>query len=128
MAAPNLCSEELVTVAPDEDLDRAVALMREYSIRRLPVVEGDDRVGVISLGDVSAAGPNTWRAQQEVGPRKGRPKGPCHRAFGSFRAPRSGERAARMPCGGITAGGVDESAGTSAYRTGPGPPRRPRCR
>ncbi|MEU6064858.1 MULTISPECIES: CBS domain-containing protein [Streptomyces] len=72
MAAPNLCSEELVTAAPDEDLDRTVALLREHSVRRLPVVEGDEPVGVISLGDlaverdrgselddISAAGPNT---------------------------------------------------------------------
>ncbi|WP_308377520.1 CBS domain-containing protein [Streptomyces sp. ISL-99] len=33
------CSEELVTVSPDDDLDRAVSLMREHAVRRLPVVE-----------------------------------------------------------------------------------------
>ncbi|UXY32155.1 CBS domain-containing protein [Streptomyces sp. HUAS TT20] len=72
MTVADLCSEDLVTITPDEDLDRAVALMREHSVRRLPVVEGDEPVGVISLGDlaverdrgsalgdISAARPNT---------------------------------------------------------------------
>lgn len=53
MTVADLCSEELVTVTPDDDLDRAVELMREHSIRRLPVVEGDEPVGVISLGDLA---------------------------------------------------------------------------
>ncbi|MFJ3309981.1 CBS domain-containing protein [Streptomyces sp. NPDC086549] len=72
MTVADLCGEELVTITPDEDLDRAVELMREHSVRRLPVVDGDEPVGVISLsdlaierdrgsalGDISAAGPNT---------------------------------------------------------------------
>lgn len=48
------CSEELVTVSPDDTLDRAVGLMREHSVRRLPVVgEGDEPVGIVSLGDLA---------------------------------------------------------------------------
>ncbi|WP_031480572.1 CBS domain-containing protein [Streptomyces bicolor] len=67
------CSEELVTVSPDDTLDRAVSLMREHSVRRLPVVGAEDEpVGIVSLGDlaierdeksalgdISAARPNT---------------------------------------------------------------------
>jgi len=48
------CSDDLVTVSPDEDLDRAVELMRENSVRRLPVVdEGRHPVGIVSLGDMA---------------------------------------------------------------------------
>ncbi|MGW3150653.1 CBS domain-containing protein [Streptomyces sp. NPDC001177] len=47
------CSEDLVTIAPDDSLGQAVALMREHSVRRLPVVEGDRPVGIVSLGDLA---------------------------------------------------------------------------
>ena len=47
------CSEDLVTVEPEEDLDRAVQLMREHSVRRIPVVEGGHPVGIVSLGDLA---------------------------------------------------------------------------
>ncbi|GAB2872060.1 CBS domain-containing protein [Streptomyces deserti] len=66
------CSEDLVTVTPDEDLDHAVQLMREHSVRRIPVVDHGHPVGIVSigdlamerdpesaLGDISAAKPNT---------------------------------------------------------------------
>ncbi|MEU6516089.1 CBS domain-containing protein [Streptomyces sp. NPDC046978] len=49
----NACSDELVTIGPDDDLDRAVEMMREHSIRRIPVVEGDHPVGIVSLGDMA---------------------------------------------------------------------------
>jgi CBS domain-containing protein len=49
-----VCSTETVTVSPDDDVDRAIQLMRERAIRRLPVVEEGDRpVGVVSLGDLA---------------------------------------------------------------------------
>ncbi|MGW5434702.1 CBS domain-containing protein [Streptomyces sp. NPDC004059] len=44
-------------MTPDEDLDQAVDLMREHSVRRLPVVEEGHPV-VSILGDISAAKPN----------------------------------------------------------------------
>ncbi|MFF9771887.1 CBS domain-containing protein [Streptomyces sp. NPDC014636] len=47
------CSGEVVTVSPDEDLDHAVELMREHSIRRLPVVEEGHPIGIIALGDLA---------------------------------------------------------------------------
>jgi CBS domain-containing protein len=43
-----------VSVRPDEDPARAVALMREHAIRRLPVVDNDGTaVGIVSLGDLA---------------------------------------------------------------------------
>ncbi|MEU9548936.1 CBS domain-containing protein [Streptomyces werraensis] len=47
------CSEDLVTVRPDDELDVAVRLMREHAVRRVPVVDGEHPVGVLSLGDVA---------------------------------------------------------------------------
>ncbi|MEU6357548.1 CBS domain-containing protein [Streptomyces sp. NPDC047072] len=47
------CSDDLVTVGPEDDLDRAIALMREHSVRRIPVVEDGRPVGVVSLGDAA---------------------------------------------------------------------------
>ncbi|WP_030809190.1 CBS domain-containing protein [Streptomyces sp. NRRL F-2799] len=46
-------SDDLVTIGPDESVDRAVELMREHAVRRLPVVEGDAAVGIIALGDLA---------------------------------------------------------------------------
>ncbi|WP_432171859.1 CBS domain-containing protein [Streptomyces sp. 1222.5] len=48
------CSDDLVTITPDEDLDHAVDLMREHSVRRLPVIEEGHPVGIISIGDLAA--------------------------------------------------------------------------
>ncbi|AEE46420.1 CBS domain-containing protein [Cellulomonas fimi] len=50
-----LASEELVTVGPDDDLAEVVRLMREKAVRRVPVVEGDQAVGILSLGDLAQA-------------------------------------------------------------------------
>lgn len=49
----DISSEELTTLSPDETVDRAVELMRERAIRRLPVVEGETPVGIVSLGDLA---------------------------------------------------------------------------
>lgn len=42
-----------MTVGPDDDLDRAVRLMREHAVRRVPVVENGRPVGVVTSGDVA---------------------------------------------------------------------------
>lgn len=47
------CSDDVITVAPEEDLDHAVELMREHSVRRLPVMEQGHPVGIVSLGDLA---------------------------------------------------------------------------
>ncbi|GGZ46084.1 oxidoreductase [Streptomyces bluensis] len=48
------CSEDLVVVGPDDDVDRAVEVMREHAVRRVPVVdEGHHPVGIVSIGDLA---------------------------------------------------------------------------
>lgn len=50
----NACSEDLVTVGPDDDLALAVHVMREHSVRRVPVVdEGHHAVGIVAIGDLA---------------------------------------------------------------------------
>ncbi|MFJ6939783.1 CBS domain-containing protein [Streptomyces sp. NPDC101132] len=48
-----VCSGEPVTVGPDDGIDRAVALMREHALRRLPVTEDGKLVGIVSIGDLA---------------------------------------------------------------------------
>ncbi|MBL3664928.1 CBS domain-containing protein [Streptomyces sp. M2CJ-2] len=48
------CSEDLVTVGPDDDLTLVVQVMREHAVRRVPVVDDDQHaVGIVSLGDLA---------------------------------------------------------------------------
>lgn len=48
------CSEDLVTVKPDDDLGLAVKVMREHSVRRVPVVDQERHaVGIVSIGDLA---------------------------------------------------------------------------
>ena len=44
---------DLVTCAPDTALADAVRLMKQHDVRRLPVVEGDTAVGILSIGDLA---------------------------------------------------------------------------
>ncbi|MFD0825206.1 CBS domain-containing protein [Neobacillus sp. M.A.Huq-85] len=47
----DIMSNDLITVSPDASSREAAKLMAEHQIRRLPVVEGDRLVGIVSLGD-----------------------------------------------------------------------------
>ncbi|CQR59977.1 CBS domain-containing protein [Streptomyces leeuwenhoekii] len=47
------CSDDVVTVRPDEELDHVVELMREHAVRRIPVVDEGHPVGIVSLGDMA---------------------------------------------------------------------------
>jgi CBS domain-containing protein len=48
-----ICSRDLTAVSPTDTVDDAIRLMREKDIRRLPVVEGNHLVGIVSLGDLA---------------------------------------------------------------------------
>jgi CBS domain-containing protein len=48
-----ICSRELVTLSPDEPIATAVSLMREWAVRRIPIIEGDRPVGIVSIGDLA---------------------------------------------------------------------------
>ena len=48
-----VCSRELLTLTPGDSADDAVRLMRERSMRRIPINEDGNVVGVNSLGDLA---------------------------------------------------------------------------
>lgn len=47
-----ICSEPLLTAAPDDDVDAVLATMRDHGIRRVPVLDGETAVGILSIVDV----------------------------------------------------------------------------
>ena len=51
-----VASTDLSTVSPDDDLDRALQLLAERRVRRLPVVEGDKLVGIVAQADIARQG------------------------------------------------------------------------
>src|SRR5690606_2145292 len=42
-----------ITLRPDDEVDRAVTVMRDNAIRRIPVVKNGKVVGIVSLGDLA---------------------------------------------------------------------------
>ena len=51
----DVISRDLVTVGPDDDVERAMDAMGEHQVRRIPVVDGDNRlVGIIAQADIAA--------------------------------------------------------------------------
>jgi CBS domain-containing protein len=51
--AEDVCSGRLAIVGPEDDSTEAVRVMRDHAVRRLPVVDGDRLVGIVSLGDLA---------------------------------------------------------------------------
>jgi CBS domain-containing protein len=50
----DICSPLPATLSPDDDLERAIEIMRKKAVRRIPVVDADKRtVGIVSLGDLA---------------------------------------------------------------------------
>lgn len=46
-------SRDITTVTPDTSVDEAARIMADHQIRRLPVVENGNLVGVVSIGDLA---------------------------------------------------------------------------
>lgn len=49
----DVCSRNLTTLSPDDQLETAVRLIREHAIRRLPVVRRGRAVGILTMGDLA---------------------------------------------------------------------------
>jgi CBS domain-containing protein len=48
-----VCSRELVTVAPDDAPEQAIELMRARALRRIPVTRDGQAIGIVSMGDLA---------------------------------------------------------------------------
>jgi CBS domain-containing protein len=49
----DVLSGDLASVTPEDSVERAIALMREKAIRRVPVLESGRAVGIVSIGDLA---------------------------------------------------------------------------
>jgi CBS domain-containing protein len=49
----DIATKNVVSVTPDMSTREAAELMSEYQVRRLPVVEGERLVGIVSIGDLA---------------------------------------------------------------------------
>ena len=53
VTADDVCSHNIESVASGDPVDRAVKMMRDQAIRRLPVIDEGNLVGIVSLGDLA---------------------------------------------------------------------------
>ena len=51
--AGELGGEEVVTIGADDSVDEALSTMKDHKVRRLPVIDGHDLVGVVSMADLA---------------------------------------------------------------------------
>ena len=57
----DIVSKEVIAARPDMSTREAAQLMSEHQVRRLPVVENDRLVGIVSLGDLAVKDANDKR-------------------------------------------------------------------
>jgi CBS domain-containing protein len=57
------CSEDLLTLKPDSKVGEAIRVMTEHAVRRVPVVDGDHPVGIVTLGDLAVS----WDRKSALG-------------------------------------------------------------
>jgi len=51
--ASELGGEEVVTIGADDSVDEALSTMKQHQVRRLPVIDGHDLVGIVSIADLA---------------------------------------------------------------------------
>ena len=54
LRAIDICTDHVVTLDASSGVDDAVKLMTEKAIRRIPVVENDIPIGIVTIGDLAA--------------------------------------------------------------------------
>lgn len=52
MTVAELMTQRVITTTPEESVARVARIMTESRVRHLPVLEGRELVGIVSLGDV----------------------------------------------------------------------------
>ncbi len=53
--ASTIMSDNVYSVKPDADVESALQLMKKQKIRRLPVIENEFLLGMVSLGDIAVS-------------------------------------------------------------------------
>ena len=44
---------EVITIGADDSIDEAITTMKNYAVKRLPVIDGDEVIGVVSQADIA---------------------------------------------------------------------------
>lgn len=57
----SIVSGDVITASPDMSTKEAAQLMSDHQVRRLPVVENDRLVGIVSIGDIAVKDANDKR-------------------------------------------------------------------
>lgn len=52
-AAELVNGREVVTIGADDDIDEAIDTMKAHAVRRLPVIDGDEVIGIVSQADIA---------------------------------------------------------------------------
>ncbi len=48
-----LDGREVVTIGADDSIDLAIDTMKEHAVRRLPVIDGDEVIGIVAQADIA---------------------------------------------------------------------------
>ena len=58
-AAELVDGREVVTIGADDSIEEAIRTMKEHAVRRLPVIDGTELVGMVSQADIARAADET---------------------------------------------------------------------
>ncbi len=59
-AVGQVMEEKLITISPEKDIFEALRVMRDYNIRHLPVIDGDNFLGLITVKDILKIEPDLF--------------------------------------------------------------------
>lgn len=59
VTAGSLTDGTVVTVAPEDSVEEVLAAMKEHQIRRVPVVDGTELVGMLAQADIARSMPDS---------------------------------------------------------------------
>lgn len=62
----NVMTSQVTTVTPDEDVHDISRMMATRQIRRVPVIENQKLVGMVSLGDIATTGMTNMEASEAL--------------------------------------------------------------
>lgn len=48
-----VCSGDIAALGPDSTIEDAISLMRDRSLRRIPVMDGETAIGIVTIGDLA---------------------------------------------------------------------------
>jgi CBS domain-containing protein len=49
----DVATHDVEALSPDQSVEDAIKIVREQNVRRIPVLDGDEPVGIISIGDLA---------------------------------------------------------------------------